>query len=281
MECNSCGYQIVDKSNFCSSCGEKTDAYYKESDFPLEKEIETFVYYNSDYYIDKWRESKDPSMYAGWNWAAFLLGLFWLGYRKMYARQFIVSFIVIVILGNSAIPDFPFFLIWLYYGFRANAVYYKYVTKRVEEITNHLKEEVVEIKLKRDGGITVWKSLIIPVLLILFTGGMEWVLNEDILWSWYVLCTLHISMKLNTYSERGTFEMDYKEHIYVSKEFKKELSNINEQLEKLSTMKCLCHRSTKEYRDSLNKEIELLEKKEQLLGQECNELLKSLDESTK
>lgn len=173
MECSSCGYQIIDQANFCSSCGEKTDTYYKESNFPLEKEIEAFVYYNSDYYIDKWSNSKDPLMYAGWNWAAFLLCLFWLGYRKMYIRQFIVSFVAIVILASKVIPDFPVFLIWIYYGFRANAVYYKHVTKQVGEITNHLKKEVVEMKLKRDGGITVWKAVIIPVLLILFTGGME------------------------------------------------------------------------------------------------------------
>lgn len=60
-------------------------------------EIRNFVGKNADYYLGKWNSAKDPDKRAGWNWSAFLAGIFWLGYRKQYATVGLVIGLFIVI----------------------------------------------------------------------------------------------------------------------------------------------------------------------------------------
>ena len=50
------------------------------------EELRIFVGKNADYYISKWEEIADTKI--SWNWAAFLFGLLWFGYRKMYPHAF-------------------------------------------------------------------------------------------------------------------------------------------------------------------------------------------------
>ena len=50
-----------------------------------EDEIRAFVGKNADYYLDRWPASGEQFARArGFNWAAFLLSVLWLPYRKMY-----------------------------------------------------------------------------------------------------------------------------------------------------------------------------------------------------
>lgn len=51
---------------------------------------------NQDYYLDRWVPyRRGESKRAGFNWAAFFLTTFWLGYRKMYRRAAVVYSLII------------------------------------------------------------------------------------------------------------------------------------------------------------------------------------------
>ncbi|MEC2073395.1 DUF2628 domain-containing protein [Alkalihalophilus marmarensis] len=52
---------------------------------------EAFVGKNyTKYYKRKWNEMDEKKRQTSWNFAAFFLSLFWLGYRKMYRYIFII-----------------------------------------------------------------------------------------------------------------------------------------------------------------------------------------------
>jgi hypothetical protein len=54
-------------------------------------EIRAFVGRNADYYLGKWPKTRGGSRRAkGFNWAALLVGVCWLVYRKMYLSASIV-----------------------------------------------------------------------------------------------------------------------------------------------------------------------------------------------
>jgi len=112
---------------------------YRDTPYELET-IRTFVGKNNDYFINKWEQSNDPDTKAGWNWAGFLTGLFWLGYRKMYKLLFIYfgAFIVIDIVQillnidvNSAVGA----AISASIGGFGNGFYHKHMIAKLDKMT--------------------------------------------------------------------------------------------------------------------------------------------------
>src|SRR5699024_746054 len=105
MFCSNCGAENMDSSRFCHECGQKlqtssvVDDQVTEDlpDVSAENTAENddevwadFVGKNYQYYKFKWSKSDDPSRSISWNWSAFIFGIFWLGYRKMYKQIFIL-----------------------------------------------------------------------------------------------------------------------------------------------------------------------------------------------
>ncbi|WHY03269.1 DUF2628 domain-containing protein [Neobacillus sp. DY30] len=93
MFCRYCGHQLNDEDRFCSSCGKAIDItgetelaiYNQNTNSDSEGDLkESFVGKNFDYYNGKWDNIEEKKIKTSWNWAAFFLGPFWFGYRKMY-----------------------------------------------------------------------------------------------------------------------------------------------------------------------------------------------------
>lgn len=64
-----------------------------------EQEITSFVVENTAYYIKKWQGHPNESLYAGWNWSAFIFTYGWVAYRKMYALAclvFVAHFLLVI-----------------------------------------------------------------------------------------------------------------------------------------------------------------------------------------
>src|SRR5690606_8134657 len=108
-----CGTELSKDASYCYSCGEQTSNHPTEtvnaeaavpttshedlSNTLYEHELKLFVRDNVKYYMGKWRQYLCPDKQAGWNWAAFFLGLLWVAYRKMYAKFFGILMIVLVL----------------------------------------------------------------------------------------------------------------------------------------------------------------------------------------
>lgn len=115
------------------------------NDSTFEQHLEDKIQHNSNYYLYKWKNATEPFKFAGWNWSAFFLTPFWLSYRQMYRNLItytVFLFIIIsitlsipVLLYYSSIQGFnpmgwtitTVILLHLYYGFKGNAVYAKYI----------------------------------------------------------------------------------------------------------------------------------------------------------
>ncbi|WP_417897516.1 DUF2628 domain-containing protein [Bacillus haimaensis] len=109
MYCSKCGAKQVIDSKFCPSCGapisnpSQEDIYQSDlrNDVTSEKTAKTdalraYVGKNADYYFNKWQIETGEVKKDSWNWAAFFLGFFWLGYRKMYSVLFALVAVYLV-----------------------------------------------------------------------------------------------------------------------------------------------------------------------------------------
>lgn len=109
MYCSKCGAKIDIDSKFCPSCGVPINNSSQEdfnqsdlrNDVTSEKIAKTdalraYVGKNADYYINKWQIETGEVKKDSWNWAAFFLGFFWLGYRKMYSVLFALVAVFLV-----------------------------------------------------------------------------------------------------------------------------------------------------------------------------------------
>lgn len=163
MYCVNCGEKVNVESKFCHACGTEIQAQYsiqeektidkldhqnemletEQSEPADEEHFANFVGKNKGYYQRKWAGVNDPSSSVSWNWAAFFLGPFWLGYRKMYRHIFIWFglFLLLdlfdVLIGNtyevSSINYIVSFVLYLLVGMFGNALYYRHAKKQVEK----------------------------------------------------------------------------------------------------------------------------------------------------
>jgi hypothetical protein len=132
--------------------------------------MRAFVGKNADYYINKWQNAKDPAKRSGWNWAGFLAGIFWLGYRKMYK-------ILLAVLGLFLLIDFiQYFTSFDIYaqvglgvsgvlGIIGNSVYYNHMNRRIKELSKNCGNDDELKELARAVGGATWKGVGITLLL--------------------------------------------------------------------------------------------------------------------
>jgi len=155
MKCIKCGNEISYGAKFCPKCGEPvkgvenaatTEPSMNADTVDLETEGRQnaflFVGKNQDYYFKKWKKVNT------WNWAAFFLAPFWLGYRKMYQYLLIlfgaylaIDGILVTLLpslyessGNSISIGVAAF-----FGIQGNALYKKHMRQqiaKIESVTN-------------------------------------------------------------------------------------------------------------------------------------------------
>lgn len=122
-----------------------------------------------DFYFRKWK--KDNS----WNWAACLLPLFWLGYRKMLKPVvfillgFLAIDIIILFLGidGAAISRGLGYGLAGALGITGNMFYRKHAEKQVQEVNQlSISEEEKMHELRKRGG-TSGKGAFLAVLMFI------------------------------------------------------------------------------------------------------------------
>lgn len=197
MFCSSCSTAIDVGGRFCTSCGKAVEFVNGEVPFATteavsdNQEVRAFVGKKADYYLGKWNNPKNKGSNMGWNWAAFLAGMFWLGYRKMYKivliilGAFVAFDIVSYIINNPAMDKMNNtigIVVAAVLGISGNYYYFKHTQKNIEDVKqqfpNNLQEQ--EAALRKRGGSS-W-------------GGVFIVLG---LFALYLIINIVISMIIN------------------------------------------------------------------------------------
>ncbi|UOE58213.1 DUF2628 domain-containing protein [Cytobacillus oceanisediminis] len=190
MFCTSCGTQLREQDSFCSKCGRSVnptvgntaldidqEAIGQESeDFSLEQKLEeAFVGKNYDTYIDRWDRLEEKNGRISWNWATFLFGPFWFGYRKMYVPLLfiLVAYLFVDLILYATGSDlwnlfiFPLTIILAMFG---NYIYLKHTNKHINKANlTPLNNEQKMFYLKRKGG-TSWLGVLFTVISLLIYG---------------------------------------------------------------------------------------------------------------
>jgi hypothetical protein len=117
------------------------------------------------YYKEKFDLMTAQQSQAGFNLAAFLFGVLWMFYRKMYAYGFMaigLMFVVGVIeeiFKLSGIVSSVIFAIM--YGVWGNSLYKHYVDKKIELIAENSYSASLDQQLQEEGGTSIWAALLL------------------------------------------------------------------------------------------------------------------------
>lgn len=105
--CDKCGAECHIDDKFCKRC---SYSFFKDTTPPLDgvtlEELEEYVGRNADYYPVVLRKTKDKKIFFQWHWPAFLFGLFWYAYRRMYQTFFLllVLFAALSVFSSVCVP---------------------------------------------------------------------------------------------------------------------------------------------------------------------------------
>jgi hypothetical protein len=148
-----------------------------------DNDIALFVGKNSDYYLRKWELMDKENKKSKWNWAAFLLPLQWMTYRKMYLYSWLWFGIVsietlfeILLRIQDVFTNIVGSIIAIIYALYGNAWYKKHALKSILEIKMRVsdadkqKEEIIHAggtNITAVIGITICFLVIMLVLFVL------------------------------------------------------------------------------------------------------------------
>jgi len=166
--CGNCGAPALPDSAFCRGCGTALSTTP-----PALDPLATFVGPNYATYQRKWEACDRRSSTYSWNWPAFLFGLFWMAYRKMYVNAGIL-------LGIACLESVATYLFHLadavanamnlalavVIGLQGNHWYRKHVTKRIADITPKVPVDRLQATLAAAGGTNAGAAIIAFVLLV-------------------------------------------------------------------------------------------------------------------
>lgn len=174
MYCNSCGMELRKDANFCNACGTGVgDSMGSESS--VHRNLDpayVYVRKNQDYYFSKWKKENS------WNWAAFFLAPFWLGYRKMYRYVFMLygAFLLTDIFLPLIYPNYP--ASWDYsigtagyavIGIKGNDLYKKQTYQMIERIKHQGGSPKDQLhRLEVAGGTNGWGILFAFLILAVY-----------------------------------------------------------------------------------------------------------------
>ncbi|WP_255551540.1 DUF2628 domain-containing protein [Sporosarcina sp. E16_8] len=212
MDCTHCGGSVVEKDQFCGTCGNNLLGSNREA--PSETEapdlLKAFVgEYKESYYFGKWAKNERRS----WNWAAFFATFFWLGYRKMYTHVlvillFFITADVIHYLVGAATNRFDSYVglgIAAALGIGGNFEYKKFAQREINKLEKRFSgDELLEKVRKR--GDSSWKGFWLTLLLFIGYVGISAVLESVV----YSYTEGESNVELTTYtSEDYGISFDY------------------------------------------------------------------------
>lgn len=184
MYCSQCGFNVSEGAKFCFQCGAQisqgagipqTNVVY-ESHVPYlssdDQLLRLFVgEEKQDYYLKKWSQGD-----RGWNWAAFFLAIFWLGYRKMYKPVFVMIGIYLIIdlvvafigFDDTNLNNWIGIAAGMTLGFWGNYFYRQHAIMKINKIKNQYRDPGMVMDQVRLQGGGSWKGVLTS--LGLFTG---------------------------------------------------------------------------------------------------------------
>lgn len=132
--CNKCGKEVVSGSSFCQTCGAQLSspqsvAQPLSTATPSDEDYAAFIGKNTYTYVNKFKKFNIggiDNFAATWHWPAFLVGFWWMLYRKLYLWA-LLDFVL------SLIP-YVNIVAWIAFGITANYIYYKHSKKKLLEI---------------------------------------------------------------------------------------------------------------------------------------------------
>ena len=173
--CTQCGMSQAEQARFCAACGASVNAPVAAPPppFPMpaqpphpaagpEASVAAFVGPNYPTYQRKWASLQDNPGGPTWHWPAFLLGVGWMGYRKMYLPSLIVIGALVALTFLEYLFDAsPMFSnamnigIAVGFGFSGNVVYRWHVREKMAEIAATTPPGQLPSELARRGGTSV------------------------------------------------------------------------------------------------------------------------------
>lgn len=144
---------------------------------PRNEELSWFVGNKGSSYLEIWNKKTKKTvgpLLLSWNWSAFVAGILWFGYRKMYI--YIFFFALVEGMSFVGLTWFQFLCLVGYFhicmGITANGLYYMMAKVKIGKIKekygdiNQQQEAIIEAGGTSWKGI-LWTGLAITVFVIL------------------------------------------------------------------------------------------------------------------
>lgn len=163
--CSKCGASNEAGSAFCTKCGNslaKTEVvdHISNNESYTQEELSLFLEKNQSYYLEKFNLIEKTGDKKAWNWCSFLIGGYWMLYRKMYVQA------IIYIIANLILGCIPFIgwalslALCVGLGIFGNSLYLDHIKKTFTEIgcaDSNMRSTLINKK----GGT----NLVLPILL--------------------------------------------------------------------------------------------------------------------
>ena len=163
--CSKCGASNEAGSAFCTKCGNslaKTEVVdnISNNESYTQEELSLFLEKNQSYYLEKFNLIEKTGDKKAWNWCSFLIGGYWMLYRKMYVQA------IIYIIANLILGCIPFIgwalslALCVGLGIFGNSLYLDHIKKTFTEIgcaDSNMRSTLINKK----GGT----NLVLPILL--------------------------------------------------------------------------------------------------------------------
>ena len=163
--CSKCGASNEAGSAFCTKCGNslaKTEVvdHISNNESYTQDELSLFLEKNQSYYLEKFNLIEKTGDKKAWNWCSFLIGGYWMLYRKMYVQA------IIYIIANLILGCIPFIgwalslALCVGLGIFGNSIYLDHIKKTFSEIgvaDSNMRSTLINKK----GGT----NLVLPILL--------------------------------------------------------------------------------------------------------------------
>jgi hypothetical protein len=145
--------------------------------------MRAFVGPNADFYLGKWRTMEAQNKAYSWNWAAFLLSIYWLAYRKMFQPALIAAgAVMLLVIVKTLVPAIGALANLLVLGiaagvgWRGNTLYRDHVRRnlaRIEAMNPDPQARLVAAPAQ--GGVSMPAALGLLAVWLVVVGTLSYI----------------------------------------------------------------------------------------------------------
>jgi hypothetical protein len=145
--------------------------------------VRTFVGPNADQYLGKWRIMEAHNKAHSWNWAAFLLSIYWMAYRKMFQPALLAAgaVLLLVVVGMlmppiAALTNLLVLGVAGGVGWRGNTLYRDHVGRslaRIEAVSPDPQARLTAAQSQ--GGVSWPAALALLAVWLVVVGGISYI----------------------------------------------------------------------------------------------------------